>query len=106
MGWWVIWSEEHRRWWGPGRSGYVDQLEQAGRYSEAEARRIEKEANIPMDAPEFNEVAMPDPVPAFQRARVNPYDDARFTPRPCDRCGKTYRGPAVYCSLACAQADA
>ena len=35
-----------------------------------------------------------------------PYVDNRFSERPCDRCGKPYRGPAVYCSLTCALADA
>lgn len=34
------------------------------------------------------------------------YTDAAYQPRPCDRCGKTYQRPAVYCSLACAIADA
>jgi ribosomal protein S27AE len=32
--------------------------------------------------------------------------DEAFPERPCDRCGKPYRGPAVYCSLTCALADA
>jgi len=34
------------------------------------------------------------------------YADERFDERACDHCGKPYRGPAVYCSLKCAQADA
>jgi hypothetical protein len=34
------------------------------------------------------------------------YTDETFAARPCDRCGRLYRGPAVYCSLVCAQADA
>lgn len=34
------------------------------------------------------------------------YQDDSFEPRICDRCGREYRGPAVYCSLACALADA
>lgn len=34
------------------------------------------------------------------------YADPAFSERMCDRCGKRYRGPAVYCSLACAIADA
>jgi hypothetical protein len=29
-----------------------------------------------------------------------------FPERACDKCGKLYRGPAVYCSLECAVADA
>lgn len=34
------------------------------------------------------------------------YRDAAREARACDRCGATYSGPAVYCSLRCAQADA
>jgi hypothetical protein len=34
------------------------------------------------------------------------YRDDRFAERSCDHCGKPYRGPAVYCSLECAVADA
>lgn len=33
------------------------------------------------------------------------YENASFPERACDYCGKTYRGPAVYCSLECAKAD-
>ena len=38
--------------------------------------------------------------------RRNPYRDEGSPERACDHCGKLYRGPAVYCSLACALADA
>lgn len=34
------------------------------------------------------------------------YRDDTFPERKCDYCGKLYRGPAVYCSLPCAVADA
>lgn len=34
------------------------------------------------------------------------YKDERFPERDCDRCGRPYRGPAVYCSLGCAVDDA
>lgn len=34
------------------------------------------------------------------------YDDPSFPERTCDKCGRQYRGPAVYCSLECAVADA
>lgn len=47
-----------------------------------------------------NEVAL-----ARQRAEAA-YADARFAERACDRCGKLYRGPAVYCQLTCALEDA
>jgi hypothetical protein len=40
----LIWSHEHRAWWGPGRSGYTPRLSQAGRYSHAEALRLCAEA--------------------------------------------------------------
>ena len=41
----------------------------------------------------------------LQRVEAS-YRDARRDERACDHCGKLYRGPAVYCSLKCAQADA
>jgi hypothetical protein len=34
------------------------------------------------------------------------YHDDSYPERACDHCGKPYRGPAVYCSFACAVADA
>jgi hypothetical protein len=34
------------------------------------------------------------------------YHDDACEPRACDHCSATYRGPAVYCSLECALADA
>lgn len=34
------------------------------------------------------------------------YRDDTLEPRECDKCGKLYRGPAVYCSLTCALSDA
>jgi hypothetical protein len=40
---------------------------------------------------------------------AGPTDDAyhdRLEERACDHCGKPYHGPAVYCSFACALADA
>ena len=33
----LIWSHEHRQWWGPNRGGYTPHVEMAGRYDEAEA---------------------------------------------------------------------
>lgn len=43
---------------------------------------------------------------ALDRARAL-YHDPRFQPRLCDNpaCRKSYTGPAVYCSLACAISD-
>ena len=33
----VIWSNEHRMWWGPGRCGYTEHYNEAGRYSQEAA---------------------------------------------------------------------
>jgi hypothetical protein len=42
---WVVWSFEHDGWWRPGGWGYTPLLKEAGRYTEAEARTIEANAN-------------------------------------------------------------
>lgn len=36
----LIWSNEHGAWWGPGRHGYVQRIEDAGTYSRASALQI------------------------------------------------------------------
>ena len=41
----------------------------------------------------------------FVSARASYRDDA-WIGRSCEHCGQPYNGPAVYCSLQCAQADA
>jgi hypothetical protein len=46
---------------------------------------------------------LPERTTAFARAA---YRDDSYQERSCDRCGVIYRGPAVYCSLTCAIADA
>lgn len=44
---------------------------------------------------------------AAARARAEAdYHDPRCPERACDRGGAPYRGPAVYCSLTCAEEDA
>jgi hypothetical protein len=42
----------------------------------------------------------------FARDKDAAYIDPRFPERSCDACDRSYRGPAVYCSLACAMRDA
>lgn len=37
---WLIWSNEHRRWWGPGEHGYTSDVTKAGRYTEERAKEI------------------------------------------------------------------
>jgi hypothetical protein len=67
---WVVWSEEHKQWWGAGGWGYTPSLRLAGRYTETEAKAIADKANRylpPVQARgrlsgTFNEVAMPDPL--------------------------------------------
>ncbi len=41
----LIWSNEHRAWWGPGRHGYLTDTDKAGRYSEVEATEVVLNAN-------------------------------------------------------------
>jgi hypothetical protein len=36
----LIWSNEHRRWWGPYERGYVGKVSEAGRYSRERALAI------------------------------------------------------------------
>jgi hypothetical protein len=42
----VIWSFEHEAWWAPDRCGYTEFLDQAGRYGDAEAHQIVRDANV------------------------------------------------------------
>jgi len=64
---WVIWSEEHGGWWSPGRAGYTQRLDDAGRYTEAQAIAIETQANRYRPAGTYYEIAMPDPREAWRR---------------------------------------
>lgn len=41
---WLVWSNQHGMWWRPNRSGYTAFIEEAGRYSRAEAERIVAQA--------------------------------------------------------------
>lgn len=43
-------------------------------------------------------------LPGWEAAAA--YRDASHPARACDHCRRLYRGPAVYCSLRCALADA
>lgn len=36
----LVWSNEHKCWWGPNRAGYVGRLADAGRYTREEAIKI------------------------------------------------------------------
>lgn len=55
----VIWSNEHRRFWMPAWNGYTWSLTEAGRYSQAEVEAICRQPNIAVrDGEEPNEVAL------------------------------------------------
>ena len=43
---WLIWSYEHDAWWKPNSMGYTRKYLEAGRYSEKEAEKICKQADI------------------------------------------------------------
>lgn len=36
----LVWSNEHRAWWGPNHCGYTRHIDRAGRYERSEALRI------------------------------------------------------------------
>lgn len=56
----VIWSNEHRCWWGPNSCGYAVELRSAGRYSRQEALDIAKGArNGWTDDGNPDEIAVP-----------------------------------------------
>lgn len=62
---WLIWSNEHRAWWGPAKLGYFTNTDRAGRYTREHAAAICAQANVvPRDPP--NEVMVLAP-PLAQR---------------------------------------
>lgn len=44
--WFLIWSNQHQRWWGPNGCGYTPWIEDAGRYEEADAEAIVVRATL------------------------------------------------------------
>lgn len=40
MKYFLVWSNQHRQWWAPGKLGYVDHIERAGRYPREQAEDI------------------------------------------------------------------
>jgi len=43
---WLIWSNEHKAWWGPRKNGYTRTRDDAGYYTFEEALQIVREANM------------------------------------------------------------
>ena len=79
----VIWSNQQRAWWGPGEAGYTRYVEEAGRYTETDARRIVAQATVAgqlvhrvtghltgADVEVLDEVMLPAPVPVVRACRV------------------------------------
>lgn len=63
----LVWSNEHRSWWGPNFAGYTGIIGKAGRYTRDEAERICKDANRhidPNDTPNEVMVLAPEAIPA------------------------------------------
>jgi len=42
----LVWSNQQRRWWGPAKRGYTSVIEEAGRYTRAEAEAIVTDATL------------------------------------------------------------
>lgn len=59
QGCYVIWSNEHRAWWGPERRGYVTNLAEAGIYGRDEANLIARNAKFGSAPGMPNEIALP-----------------------------------------------
>lgn len=58
---WLIWSNEHMGWWKPGKNGYTQLREKAGRYSYGDAAQICRDANAhPKHEEEPNECMVQD----------------------------------------------
>lgn len=79
---WLIWSNEHGRWWKPQRWGYTPIIGEAGRYRKQVADKIVQDANI---AGRINEVVVlaPESFVMFKQALARdadfPWHD-RLTP--------------------------
>lgn len=60
----LIWSNEHRAWWGPMEHGYVREVRLAGRYPLSRAVTLVTNAQRGRRRPEYREVdELPDPPP-------------------------------------------
>jgi hypothetical protein len=73
----------------------------AGYYRRARAER----PKVPMTLTEFLRFGR-DLFEASKAIEPAAYRDDKFEPELCHHCGVEYRGPALYCSLTCAIADA
>lgn len=65
MSGYLVWSNQHRMWWRANHSGYTEFIEEAGRYSRADAEKIVTSATLAgqLDEPQQ------DPVTGLRYAR-------------------------------------
>lgn len=75
----LIWSNEHRAWWGPGWNGYTPRLKEAGRYSRQHALRICLDAQGGWDG-----MKPPPEVPVREIDAIAAGLAGRFTAPPAD----------------------
>lgn len=64
--WFLIWSNEHKAWWGPASRGYVYDSADAGRYSRNEAMKICNGANYG-----WNSYTLPNELPILEEMAIN-----------------------------------
>lgn len=70
---------------------------------ELEREQAAELARLQSKTSDIKAVSLP---PVWGPVGRDAYKDHTYPERPCDYCAKLYRGPAVYCSLKCALADA
>ena len=70
------------------------------------AMRIAHDLKMPVKLVEFTGMVVLEAHKGPTKTPEEAYRDDSFPERDCDHCGKPYKGPAVYCSLHCAMADA
>lgn len=71
---WLVWSNEHRAWWGPNRSGYTSIVERAGRYTLGDALDI---CDVRSQEPGKNPTELVQPAPEWLAAARRLADAAK-----------------------------
>lgn len=88
---WLVWSNEHRAFWGPNRCGYTGLIERAGRYSQAEAEAICRSAcpraNSTIHEGTPPEICMPAPEALAALSRIDIVEECAAIVDQCNREG-------------------
>lgn len=66
LGKWLVWSNEHLRWWKPNRLGYCERRADAGLYSFDEACLIVRDANIGLHGEPHETMVRADPQRGYE----------------------------------------